>query len=56
MVAGSHRILASWRNHFPQLLIAHGVNDVSQTEIHTAEPLVREPSAFEFEMAIEELK
>jgi hypothetical protein len=33
-----------------------GVNDVGQTEIHTAEPLVLEPSAFEFEMAIEKLK
>ena len=31
----------------------HGVNDVRQTEIHTAEPLVLEPSAFEVEMAIE---
>ena len=33
-----------------------GVNDVRQTERHTAEPLVSEPSAFEFEMAIEKLK
>jgi len=32
------------------------VNDVRQTEIHTAEPLVLEPSAFEFEMAIEKHK
>jgi hypothetical protein len=32
------------------------VNDVTQTEIHTAEPLVPEPSAFEVEKAIEELK
>jgi hypothetical protein len=34
----------------------HGVNDVRQTEIHTAEPLVPEPSAFEIELAIEKLK
>ena len=34
----------------------HGVNDVRRTEIHTAEPLVHEPSAFEFEMAIEKLQ
>jgi hypothetical protein len=34
----------------------HGVNDVRQTEVHKAEPLVPEPSAFEFEMAIEKLK
>jgi len=26
----------------------HGFRDVRQTEIHTAEPLVPEPSAFEF--------
>jgi len=34
-------------------LNVHEVNDVSHTEIHTAEPLVPEPSAFEVEMAIE---
>ena len=34
----------------------HGVNDGRQTEIHTAEPLVPEPSAFEVELAIEKLK
>jgi len=31
-------------------------NDVRQTKIHTAEPLVPEPSAFEVELAIEEPK
>jgi len=34
----------------------HGVSDVRQTEMHTAEPLVPEPSTFKFEMAIETLK
>jgi len=34
----------------------HGVSDVRQTEIHTAEPLTPEPSAFGVEMAIEKLK
>jgi hypothetical protein len=48
--------MARWRKHFSQLLNAHGVNDIRQTEIHTAEPLVPEPSAFEVELAIEELK
>ena len=33
-----------------------GVNYVRQTEIHTAEPLVPEPNAFESELAIEKLK
>jgi hypothetical protein len=37
-------------------LNVHGVNHVRQTEIHTAEPLVSEPSAFEVEVAIEKLK
>jgi hypothetical protein len=34
----------------------HGYNDARQTEIHTAKPLVAEPSAFEFEMAVEKLR
>ena len=33
----------------------HGANDVRQTELHTAELLVPEPSAFEIELAIEKL-
>jgi hypothetical protein len=44
-----------WRKHFSQLLNVHGINEVKQTELHTAEPLVHEPSAFEFELAIEKL-
>jgi len=38
------------------LLNVHWVNDVRQTEIRTAEPLVPEPSASEIELAIEKLK
>jgi hypothetical protein len=34
----------------------YGVGDVRQAEIHTAEPLVPQPSTFEVEMAIEKLK
>jgi hypothetical protein len=56
LVSDSDSILARWWNHFSQLLNIHGVNDVRQTEVHTAEPLVPEPSAFEVEMAIEKLK
>jgi hypothetical protein len=44
LVADCHSILARWRNHFFQLLNVHGVNDVRQTVIHTAKPLVPEPS------------
>jgi len=53
LVSECHSILARWRNHFSQLLNIHGVNDVRQREIHTAEPLVPEPSASEVELAIE---
>jgi hypothetical protein len=56
LVADSHSILARWRSHFFQLLNVHGVKDVGQTEIHTAEPLVPEPRASQVEMAIEKLK
>jgi len=56
LVADSHRILARWRNYFSQLLNVHRVNDVRQTEIHTAEPLVPELSAFEAELVNEKLK
>jgi len=37
-------------------LNVHGVKDGRQTEIHTAVPPVPEPSAADFEMAIEKLK
>jgi len=32
-------IWTKWTNHISQLLIVPRVNDVRQTEIHTAEPL-----------------
>jgi hypothetical protein len=48
----SHNILARWRKHFSQLFVVHGVSNVRQTEIHTAETLVPEPSATEVEMTI----
>jgi hypothetical protein len=51
----SHSILTRWRNHFCQLFNVHGVSDVRQTEIHTAESLLPEPSAFELEMPVEKL-
>ena len=56
MVAVCHSILARWRKYFSQLLNVHGVNDVRQPEIHTVETLVPEPSAFEVELAIENLR
>ena len=55
-LADSYSTVARWRNHFSRLLNVRGVNDVRQTEMHTAETLVPEPSAFEVELAIEKLK
>jgi len=51
-----HSILARWRKIFPQVLNVIGFTDVKQTEIHIAEPLVPQPSAFDVEMATEKLK
>jgi len=39
-----------------RLLSVHRVNDIRQTEIHAAEPLVPDPSASEVELATENLK
>jgi len=56
LVADYHSIVARWRNYFSQLFNVHSVKDVRQAEIHTAEPLVPEPSAAEIELAIHKLK
>ena len=56
MVADPYIVVARWRNYFSQLLIVRGVNDVRHTEVHTAEPPVPDPSAFDVELAIEKLK
>jgi len=56
LFTASHIILDRWKNHFSQLFNVHYISDVRQTEIHTAEPLVPEASAFEIEVVIEELK
>jgi hypothetical protein len=56
LLADSHNILNRWKNYFSQLLNVHRVSDVRQIEIHTAEPLVPDPSPFEVEIAIVKLK
>ena len=55
MVADSHNIVARWRKYFSQLFNVHGFKDVGQAEIHTAEPLVPEPSASGIELAIDKI-
>jgi hypothetical protein len=52
LVADSHSIMVRWRNYFSQILNVHGVSDVRQAEIHTAETLVPEPSALEVELTV----
>jgi len=39
-IADTHGVVGRWRNHFSQLLNVHGPNDVRQTELYTARPLV----------------
>jgi hypothetical protein len=50
------KILTRWRNYFCQLLNVQGPGGVRQTEIHTAEPFVPEPSAAEVEVTITKFK
>jgi len=45
-----------WQNQFSQLFNVQWVSDLRQTEIHTREQRVPQPSAFVVEMAIEKLK
>ena len=48
LVAGSYSTVARWRKYFSQPLNVHGVNDIKHIDIHTTEPLVPQPSLFEF--------
>jgi hypothetical protein len=45
-----------WKISFNQVLNVHGVHDVRQMDMHTADPLVPEPSLIELEIAIGKLK
>ena len=55
LVADSHSIVARWRNYFSQLFYVQGLRMLGRQK-YIAEPLVPEPSASEFEMAIDKLK
>ena len=55
-VVDSHSIVARWRNYLSQLFNVHCVKDVGQAVIHTAEPLVPQPSTSDVELAIDKLK
>jgi hypothetical protein len=56
VLADPQSVLNGWKNFFNQVLNVHGVHDVRQMDIHTAEPLVPEPSLVEVEIAIGKLK
>jgi hypothetical protein len=55
LLADPHKILNRWKNYFCQLNV-HGAGGVGQTEMHTAEPFVPEPSASEVVVHIGKLK
>jgi hypothetical protein len=55
LFANLQSVLYKWRNLFNHVLNGHGVRD-RQVAIHTAEPLVPEPSLVEVEIAIEKFK
>jgi hypothetical protein len=49
-------VLNRWKDSFNQVLNVRGIHDVRQMDIHTAEPLVPEPSLVAVEIAIGKLK
>jgi hypothetical protein len=53
---GPHKILNRWKKYFRQLLNVRGVGGVTQTEMHTAEPFVPQPTDSQAEVAIGKLK
>jgi hypothetical protein len=56
LLADFHNILHRWKNCLFQVLNAYKISNVRQTEIYTAEPLVTDPSSFEFEIVFAKLK
>jgi hypothetical protein len=56
LLADPQNVLNRWKHFCNQVLNVHGVHDVRQMDIHTAEPLVPEPSLLEVEIAIGKLK
>jgi hypothetical protein len=56
LVVEHNKILKRWEKYLCQLLNVHGTGGVRQTEMHTAEPFVPEPSTPEVEVASRKLK
>jgi hypothetical protein len=47
LIADPQSVLNRWKFFFNQVINVHGLHDLTQTNIHTAEPLVPEPSLVE---------
>jgi hypothetical protein len=56
LIADPQNVLNRWKNFFTQMLNVHEIHDVRQMDIHTAEPLVPEPSLVEVNIAIGKLE
>jgi hypothetical protein len=56
LLVDPQEILTRWKDCFCQLLNVQRAGGIRQTEIHTAEPFVPDPSAAEVEIAIRKLK
>jgi hypothetical protein len=56
LIADPQNVLNRWKNLFKQVLNVQGVHDLRQMDIHTAEPLVPQPSLVEVEIALGKLK
>jgi hypothetical protein len=56
LLADPQNVLNRWKNFFNQVLNVCGVHNVRQMNIHTAEPLIPEPSLVEVDIAIGKLK
>jgi hypothetical protein len=55
LLADSHNILNRLKNCFYDVFNVHDINDITQAEIHTAEPLLPEPICFDVEIDLEKL-
>jgi hypothetical protein len=55
LLADPQKILTRWMNYFSQLLNVQWARGIRQNEIHTAEPLVPEPSVAQVDIAITKL-
>jgi hypothetical protein len=56
LLADLQNVLNRWKHFFNQVLNVHVFHDVRQMDIHTAEPLIPEPSLVEVEIATGKLK